>query len=133
MSRQHHDPETLVRPRGYTHAVAVRGGTTVHVSGQVAFDAQGRVVGEGDLRAQTEQVFANLHVALAAAGAGWQHLVKTTVFVVGLSPAARDIVAEVRARHLAGVTPPASTMVGVTALVRPELLIEIEAVAVIDA
>jgi enamine deaminase RidA (YjgF/YER057c/UK114 family) len=68
VSHRHLQPEGLAKPRGYSHVVAARG-TQVFIAGQVAFDAEGRVVGAGDLRAQTEQVFENLQRALAAAGA----------------------------------------------------------------
>ena len=131
MSRQHLQPEGLAKPRGYSHVVCARG-TSVFIAGQVAFDADGRVVGPGDLRAQTEQVFKNLQCALAAAGARIEDLVKTTIFVVGFKPADREVIAEVRSRFYGNHPPPASTLVGVQALVVPELMIEIEAIAVID-
>ena len=132
MSHRHLQPEGLAKPRGYSHVVSARG-RHVFIAGQVAFDAEGRVVGAGDLRAQTEQVFKNLQRALAAAGARLEDLVKTTIFVVGYKPADREVIAEVRSRVYGNVEPPASTLVGVQALVVPELMIEIEAVAVVDA
>ena len=132
MSHRHLQPEGLAKPRGYSHVVSARG-RHVFIAGQVAFDAEGRVVGAGDLRAQTEQVFKNLQRALAAAGARLEDLVKTTIFVVGYRPADREVIAEVRSRVYGNVEPPASTLVGVQALVVPELMIEIEAVAVVDA
>lgn len=131
MAKQFPQPEDLPTPKGYSHVVTASGGTTVYVAGQVAFDTEGRVVGPGDLRVQTEQVFKNLVRALAAAGARMQDLVKITTFVVDFKPADRDTIREVRSRFIEG-TPPASTLVGVQALVMPELMIEIEAVAVID-
>jgi enamine deaminase RidA (YjgF/YER057c/UK114 family) len=124
-------PEGLAKPRGYSHVVSARG-TCVFVAGQVAFDADGRVVGPDDLRAQTEQVFKNLQCALSAAGARIDDLVKLTIFVVNYKPADREVIAEVRGRFMAQRTPPASTMVGVQALVMPELMVEIEAIAVVD-
>ena len=132
MSHRYLQPEGLARPRGYSHVVSARG-TQVFIAGQVAFDAEGRVVGVGDLRAQTEQVFNNLQRALAAAGARMEDLVKTTIFVVGYKPADRAVIAEVRSRFYGNAEPPAGTLVGVQALVVPELMIEVEAVAVIDA
>jgi enamine deaminase RidA (YjgF/YER057c/UK114 family) len=131
MPKQFPPVEDLAQPRGYSHVVSASGGTTVYVAGQVAFDADGRVVGPGDLRVQTEQVFKNLVRALAAAGARVDDLVKITTYVVDFKPADRDVIREVRARFIEG-TPPASTLVGVQALVMPELMIEIEAIAVID-
>jgi len=124
-------PEGLAKPRGYSHVVSARG-TSVYIAGQVAFDAEGRVVGPGDLRAQAEQVFNNLQCALSAAGARIDDLVKLTVFVVNYKPADREVIAEVRGRFMGHRTPPASTMVGVQALVMPELLLEVEAIAVVD-
>ena len=131
MSHRYLQPEGLSRPRGYSHVVSAHG-TSVFIAGQVAFDASGRVVGAGDLRAQTEQVFKNLQRALAAAGASVEDLVKMTVFVVDFKPADREVIAEVRSRFIGPAQPPASTMVGVQALVLPELMIEIEAIAVIE-
>jgi enamine deaminase RidA (YjgF/YER057c/UK114 family) len=131
MSHRHLQPEGLAKPRGYSHSVSARG-TSVFIAGQVAFDADGRVVGAGDLRAQTEQVFRNLGHALAAAGARVEDLVKFTVFVVDFKPPDREVIAEVRSRFIGHAAPPASTLVGVQALVLPELMIEIEAIAVID-
>ena len=62
------NPAGLSTPRGYTHVVDVPAGRTLYISGQVAFDAEGNVVGKGDVRAQTEQVFRNLEIALKSAG-----------------------------------------------------------------
>jgi enamine deaminase RidA (YjgF/YER057c/UK114 family) len=132
MSHRHLQPEGLAPPRGYSHVVSARG-TSVFIAGQVAFDADGRVVGAGDLRAQTEQVLKNLRRALDAAGARIEDLVKITVFVVDYKPADRAVIAEVRSRFFGDLPPPASTLVGVQALVVPELMIEIEAIAVIEA
>ena len=131
MPRQYPPVEDLAAPKGYSHVVSASGGTPVYVAGQVALDADGRVVGPGDLRIQTEHVYKNLVRALAAAGARIDDLVKITTYVVDFKPADRDVIREVRSRFVEG-TPPASTLVGVQALVMPELLIEIEAIAVID-
>ena len=125
-------PDGLAKPTGYTHTVSAEGGRMVFVSGQVAFDANNHVVGAGDLRAQTEQVLKNLTVALAAAGATFTDIVKWTTYVVNFKPADRAVIAEVRGRFLGGNPPPASTLIGVQSLVVPELLIEIEAIAVVD-
>jgi enamine deaminase RidA (YjgF/YER057c/UK114 family) len=130
MTKQFPQPVDLPTPRGYSHVVSATG-TSVFIAGQVAFDGEGRVVGPGDLRVQTEQVFKNLVRALAAAGARIEDVVKITVFVVNYKPADREVIAEVRSRFV-GNPPPASTLVGVQALVVPELMIEIEAIAMID-
>ena len=131
MSHQHLQPAGLAQPRGYSHVVCATRGTQVYVAGQVAFDADGRVVGAGDLRAQTEQAFGNLQRALAAAGASFTDLVKTTIFVVNYQPEHRAVIADVRSRFYGNLQPPASTLIGVQALVAPELLIEVEAIAVV--
>lgn len=125
------NPDGLSQPPGYSHVVTVRGGNTVYISGQVAFDAAGNVVGEGDHRRQAEQVFANLQVALAAAGASFEHVVKLTYYVVDLRREVTLMLREVRAGYLSQERPPASTLVAVPALVDPRLLLEIEAVAVV--
>jgi enamine deaminase RidA (YjgF/YER057c/UK114 family) len=111
--------------------VAATGGKTVYVSGQVGVNERGEVVGKGDLRAQTEQTFKNLQHALAAVGAGFRDVVKTNLYVVGLKPEHVPILREVRSRYVSAEHPPASTLVGVSALVGADWLIEIEAVAVI--
>lgn len=123
-------PDGLAPGNGYSHVVSVDvPGRLVVVSGQVALDAEGRLVGPGDLGAQARQVFANLAAALAAAGAGWEHVVKLSYFVrdagqVAVVRAARD---EVLPAGLA----PASTLVEVSRLVRDDLLVEIDALAVV--
>lgn len=125
-------PEGLSNNPAYTHVVAATGGTTVYISGQVAVDASGATVGAGDLEAQTRQVMENLKVALAAAGATFDDVVKITTYVVGYEPSMRPVIAGVRGAYLSGDNPPASTLVGVQALAAPEWLIEIEAIAVVS-
>jgi enamine deaminase RidA (YjgF/YER057c/UK114 family) len=126
------NPKDLQTPRGYSHVVVATGGRTVYVAGQIAVNAKGEVVGKGDLKAQTEQVYRNIKTALAAAGAGPKDVVKATIFVVGFK-GAEDvaIVRAVRDGFFAGVAPPASTFVAVTALANPDGLVEVEVVAVI--
>ncbi len=131
--REHKNPQGLSTPRGYSHVVSVTGGRTLYVAGQVAFNAQGEIVGKGDLRAQARQVFENLRLALAGGGATFKDVVKFNTYVVNFK--AEDLVAlrEVRAEALKDLTaPPASTLVGVQALANPDFLIEVEAVAVVD-
>ncbi len=120
------NPPGLARPTGYTHVVVSADGRTAYVAGQVAFDSTGNVVGVGNFQAQAEQVFANLRRALMSVGASFGSVLKTTTFITDLSnlPALR----ESRARYLDSTHPPAKTLVPVTALARPELLLEIEAV-----
>jgi enamine deaminase RidA (YjgF/YER057c/UK114 family) len=95
----------------------------------VGIDASGAVVAPGDLRRQTEQAFENVRLALTAVGATFQHVVNTRLYVVGLRSEHVPIIREVRSRFVNQAQPPASTLVGVSALVGPEWLIEIEATA----
>jgi len=125
------NPSPLTTPTGYTHVVEVTGPVkTIYIAGQVAYDKDGKVVGADDMRAQAEQVFKNLETALGAAGATFSDVVKMNTYVTDASQVAA--IREVRARYF-GATTPASTMVAVAALVRPELMIEIEVVAVVPS
>ena len=125
------NPPGLANFGTFSQVATARGGKTIHVSGQVAWNAQGQVVAPGDLEGQTVQVFENLKTALAAAGATFSDLVKITTYVVDLKPEDRGIISEIRGRYLDPARKPASTMIGVSALVTPELRIEVEAVAVV--
>ena len=129
MQREFLNPPGLSAPAGYTHVVVVSPGKLVHISGQVSVNAKGEVVGEGDLRAQTTQVFANLKTALAAVGGSLNDVIKMNTYVVNMQPEDVAIVREVRQTQIPQAPAPASTLVGVTALARKEFLIEIEAVA----
>ena len=121
------NPAGLSEPRGYTHLVDVPAGRTIYISGQVAFDEKGNLVGPGDVRAQTEQVFRNLKVALESAGASFKDVVKTNWYVRDASQIA--IYREVRERFFGDGPRPASTLVEVKSLVREDLLVEVEAIA----
>jgi enamine deaminase RidA (YjgF/YER057c/UK114 family) len=131
MEKQFFNPSNMHRPRGYSHAVAVDGGRSIFIAGQVAFDQEGNLVGKGDLRAQTEKALDNLVAALAAAGAKPADVVKVNTYVVNYRPADYPIIREARARIFEGQNPPASTLIGVQALAVEDLLIEIEAIAVV--
>jgi reactive intermediate/imine deaminase len=123
------NPPALSTPTGYTHIVEVTGpNRTIYVSGQIAFDKDGKVVGAGDMKAQAEQVFKNLEAALTAAGATFADVVKMNSYTTDMSKV--QAVRDVRARYFKDATP-ASTFVEVKGLVRPELLLEIEVVAVV--
>jgi reactive intermediate/imine deaminase len=129
MGQSYINPDELTKPTGYTHAVQTAPGRTIYISGQISFDKDGKVVGVGDFRAQTVRVFENLKSALAAAGATFENVVKVTTFVTDMKNA--PILREVRAAYF-GKNPPAGTLVQVTGLIVPELMIEIEAIAVIS-
>ncbi len=125
------NPPGILTPRGYTHVVSVTGGRTVYISGQISANARGEVVGKGDIKAQTTQVFENLKVALAAEGAAPKDVVKITIFVVNLKAEDLPAIRGVRDAFFASLEPPASTLVGVTALAGPDWIIEVEAIAAI--
>lgn len=132
MTVEHINPPELAPPLGYTHVVTARGGTTVHVSGQGAFDADQQLVGAGDHYEQAKQAFANVLHALRAAGAGFGDVVKATYLVVDLGPAALDAFARAMIEVVGlDAEPPAATMIGVAALALPGMLIEIEVTAVV--
>jgi len=123
--------EGLLKNPAYSHVAVASGARTVYIAGQVAMDSQGNLVGAGDLSAQTEQVMRNLGTALAAAGAGFADVVKITTYVVDYKPEMRAAIGKARTPFFAGREPPASTLVGVSALAAPGWLIEIEAIAVV--
>jgi reactive intermediate/imine deaminase len=122
------NPQGLSTPTGYSHVVSTRGGKTIYIAGQVAFDAKGQLVGKGDLAAQTRQVFENLSIALKAAGATFANVVKANTYMRDASQVA--VVREVRAKYYTKELP-ASTLVEVPRLANPDFLIEIEVIAVV--
>ena len=128
MTHRYINPPTLARPMGYTHVVEASGARTFYISGQVAMDDSGNIVGEGDMGAQARQVFENLHTALRSVGASFKDVVKLTYFVVDMSQ--MQTVREVRNQYIQPEYLPASTAVEVRRLAREEFLLEIEAVAV---
>ena len=122
------NPPTIHEPRGYTHVVEAAGpGRTIYISGQVGLTRDGKVA--GDFRAQAEQSFENLKAALAAAGAGFEHVVKITSYFVDMSHL--PVFRQVRDGHFDTSSPPASTAVQIVKLAQAELLFEIEAIAVV--
>ena len=125
------NPEDLPVPQAYTQVVVAKGSKLVFVAGQEPEDADGNLVGRGDLAAQARQVFANLGRALAAGGARPDQVTKITIFVAGYRREHLPAIDEARAA-LFGHHRPADTVVGVEALSRPEYLIEVEAMAVTD-
>lgn len=126
------NPPALARPGSYSHVAIVPAGRQVHLSGQVALDGDGALVGRGDLAAQAAQVFANIADAVAAVGLPISTVFKLTLYVVDLTPERADIVRAARAAAFGAGPYPAATMIGVSALVDPDLLIEVEAIAFAD-
>lgn len=124
---------TLIRAEGLPEPIshysdAVRAGQTIYVSGQGAFDAQGRLVGPGDVVAQTRQVLENMKTALAAAGATLDDVVKVTVYLANRDD--RPRVNEVRKEYFKD-NRPASTLVEISRFAIEGMLVEIEAIAVV--
>jgi len=124
-------PDGLAPAKGYTHVVVAHPGKVVFVSGQIANNPQGQLVGKDDLKAQTVQVFENLKTALAAAGATFNDVVKITWYVKAYKPDYLGMLREVRNQYLNRATPPASTLVGVASLFQDDYLIEVDAIAVL--
>lgn len=122
-------PRTMPKSVGYSQVAAVTGGNIVFIAGQVALDKSGNVVGKDDFRAQVQQVFENLKAAVEAAGGNFSDIIKLNSYFLDLShlPEFR----EVRDKYINLKNPPASTAVQVPRLFRAELLVEIEAVAVV--
>ncbi|MFD6342334.1 MULTISPECIES: RidA family protein [unclassified Streptomyces] len=132
---------TLVNPGGlpeidvYRQVSVATGSKLVFIAGQVAWDAEGSTVGEGDLAAQVEQCYLNVGTALAEVGGSFEDVAKLTVHVVDWTPDKMPLFLEGVARASAklGITPLApGTLIGVAALDVPEHLVEVEATAVLD-
>jgi enamine deaminase RidA (YjgF/YER057c/UK114 family) len=133
LSKEIFSPATLPPPTGYSHVAKVNRGTLVYIAGQVSSDASGKLVGEGDFEAQAERVFANVKLAVEAAGAGMADIVKMNTYIVAsVDPADVPKMRAVRGRYFGSGTPPASTLVYVSRLAQPGWLIEVEVVAAID-
>jgi len=124
------NPPALPAPRGYSHVVEVPvGARLLYLSGQVPLDSTGALVGRDDFRAQAHQVFRNLRAGLAAGGAGFADVVKLTFYLLDVGQLA--VLREVRDEYLRGPSPPASTLLEVRRLFRDDVLLEIEAIAVV--
>jgi len=134
MPKRHIQPPELFGSEklGFTQVVTSDPGTLVFVSGQTALDRDFRAVGGADLAAQAEQALANLADALSAAGASPADVTSLRIYVAGYEPAHAALLGPVLGRFFAGGPPPAQTLLGVQALAMPDLLIEIEATAVIS-
>jgi enamine deaminase RidA (YjgF/YER057c/UK114 family) len=130
-SVQHLDPDGLHKNPAYSQAVVVTGPVkTVYVGGQNAVDASGKIVGKGDIKAQSEQVLKNVGTALAAGGAKLEHVVKWNVYIVqGQSP----VPGFEAFRRAWGdrPNPPTITVLFIAGLANPEFLVEIDAIAVV--
>jgi enamine deaminase RidA (YjgF/YER057c/UK114 family) len=127
------NPDTLAKPTaGYSQVAEVVGGKVVYISGQVALDRSGKLVGKDDFRAQVQQVFENLKAAIEAAGGDFHSVIKLNFYCAESVDASQmPAVREVRDKFVDTANPPTSTFVFVKRLVRPEWLIEVDAVAVV--
>ena len=134
MPRQNIQPEALAKRVVdghvlYSHVVVAEGKRMIFISGQLARDRQGNVVGQGDMRAQLHQVGENVKAALEAAGASLSDLVKTTTYVTDIEEFFKHVA--VRMAYF-GAALPTSTTVEVRRLAHPDFLVEIEALAITD-
>lgn len=129
------NPPGLPVPEVYAQLSVASGSRTVYLSGQVARDADGNPVGTGDLAAQVEQAFSNVATALAAVGGSFADVAKLTVYVVDWTPDKLAALGEGVGRFAErlGIDPvKPTTLLGVAALGEPDLLVEVEATAVLD-
>ena len=132
MEKKYLNPDTLLKPRGYTHIVTITGpAKMIFISGQVAIDKEGKLVGPGDLKTQIRQASANLKAALEAAGATPADIVKTNTYIVNYKQSDYSAMREARGELFPEGEPPASTLVGVTSLAVDGLMVEMEAVAAV--
>jgi len=129
MTLERINPEALARPSGFSHAVRATGAVTVHLAGQTALDADGRIVG-GNVVEQFEQALRNLLTALRAAGGGPEHLAALTIYIVDV-PDYRARAREIGQvwKRLAGTDYPATAGVGVARLWDDDALVEVQGVA----
>lgn len=124
------NPDGLYEPPTYSHLAIARGSHIVFVAGQVGFDADGNLVGD-DHASQAQQAYRNVATAVEAAGGSIEDVARITVYVVGHRP---ELIEPLRAARDAvfGEHRPASTFLGVETLIRPELFVEVEAIAVLE-
>ena len=133
MTLERINPEALARPSGFAHAVRATGTVTVHLAGQTALDAEGRIVGDGVV-GQFEQALSNLLTALRAAGGGPEHLASLTIYIVDV-PDYRAHAREIGQvwRRLAGTDYPATAGIGVARLWDDDALVEVQGTAELPA
>lgn len=125
------NPSSVSTPKGYSHAAVIDLGSCkmVIISGQVALDSAGNLVGKGDFAKQTEQVFINIKKIITELGGTMDHLVKVTNYVLDVSQV--QTLRDIRNKYINTKNPPASTLAQVSKLFRDDILVEIEATAII--
>ena len=126
---EYSNPDTMSQPSGYTQVVKVD--KTVYIAGQVSVAADGSIVGQGNPEAQVRQVWRNVEAAVQSVGGTLQNIVKTTTYVTSIDYAAA--VRKVRDELHQASNPPTSTLLVISALAHPDFIVEIEAIAVVDA
>jgi enamine deaminase RidA (YjgF/YER057c/UK114 family) len=131
VSTRYINPGTLAALPGFTHAVRI--GSTLYVSGEVALDSAGRLVGVGDLRAQAAQAFANLATVLRIGGAAPADVAKLTIYVVNYSTKDLEVIQQAAPEFFPQRNPPAGIVIGVQSLPQDGLLIAVDATAVVRA
>lgn len=125
------NPPGVHTPRGYSHTAEINLGTCTMliISGQVPLDSKGEVVGKNDLAAQTEQVFRNIKSCVESAGGSMNSIVKLNYYLTDASQVQK--VRDVRDKFINTANPPASTLVQVSRLFREDIMLEVEATAII--
>lgn len=134
MPKEHINPPTLFPslPFGFSQIATARGGKTVYISGQTAWDAEKRIVGGNDLGKQTRQALRNIQIAVETAGGTMADVVSMRIYVVNYKRADAGVIGGATQEFFPPDKPPASTLIGVSSLAVEDFLIEIEAIAVID-
>jgi enamine deaminase RidA (YjgF/YER057c/UK114 family) len=125
---QHLNPDSMPPASGYSHVVVAPPGRLVSISGQVALDKSGNLVGAGDFEAQCVQVFENLKSALASVGLTFTDVIRTDHYITDIEHL--PVLREVRSRYLPAQNRPASTLVQVDSLFRPDLMVEVSVDAI---
>lgn len=124
------NPPELFPPPGFSHAAVAAGQRLVFVAGQTAISPDFAVVGEGDLAAQTRAAMESVGIALREAGAGWDDVVRRTIYTV--APTEFEVIGRAIAKVTGETEHPPQTIIGVTGLALPELMIEIEVTALLN-
>ena len=117
---------------GFSQVVQATGATTVHISGQTAWDAERNVIGGRDLGEQTRQALRNLRAAVEAGGGTMSDIVALRIYVVNYSPTCADTISTALRECFSREGSPAATWLGVQSLATPDFLVEIEATSVLD-
>jgi enamine deaminase RidA (YjgF/YER057c/UK114 family) len=134
MPKEHINPPSLFpsQEHGFSQVVVASGRRTIYLSGQTAWDAERKLVGDTDLAAQARQAFRNVQIAVEAGGGHLEDVVSLRIYVVGYTPEDAQAVGGALRECFPGSALPATTWIGVVSLADPGFLIEVEAVAVID-